>query len=148
METLTRSVVVDAPVKTVFKTALDISKLWKAKDIALAEVHLEPKGTGSSAQLWTHLLGFHLEGSLEYTEVVPNERIVAQVHFMVEKPRWTFTFEPADGGTKVTATGEWESSLPIVGGSVEKMMAREHVSFLDDMLADFKAQVESKRHAA
>jgi uncharacterized protein YndB with AHSA1/START domain len=147
MATLTRSVTIDAPVKTVFKTALDISKLWKAKDVVLAEVDIKPDGVGTSARLWTHVLGFHLEGSLTYTEVVPNERIVAQVHFLVEKPTWVFAFESVDGGTKVTATGEWESKLPVVGGPVEKMMVKEHEPFLEGMLADFKAQVESKTAA-
>ena len=148
METLTRSVVIDAPVRSVFKAALDPARLWKAKDVALANVDVEPGGTGTHAELWTHLLGFHLEGRLTYDEVVANKRIVAQVHFMVEKPTWTFAFESAEGGTKVTATGEWESRLPVVGGSVEKMMAKEHESFLEELLGNFKAQVESTKTAA
>lgn len=148
METLTRSVVVDAPVRAAFKVALDPARLWKAKDVALANVRIDPDGTGTEAELWTHLLGFHLEGRLTYDEVVPNKHIVAQVHFMVEKPRWTFAFESAEGGTKVTATGQWESKLPVVGGSVEKMMAKEHEGFLEELLGNFKAQVESHKSAA
>ena len=35
--------------------------------------------SGSSARIWSHLLGFHLEGGLEYTEVVRPERIKAEV---------------------------------------------------------------------
>lgn len=53
------------------------------------------------ARLHTHFLGFRLVGGVEYTEVVPGQRIVAQVHFFAEKPTWRFTFEPAGGGTKV-----------------------------------------------
>ena len=148
MATLTRSVMIDAPVDKVFEVALDISRLWRAKDVALAEIDIKPEGVGTSARLYTHVLGFHLEGGLEYTEVVPNERIVAQVHFLVERPTWTFTFETVGAGTEMTAQGEWESRLPVVGGPVEKMMAKEHEPFLEGMLADFKAQVESGRSAA
>ena len=64
----------------------------EVKDVALADVTIEPEGVGTSARLWTHLLGFHLEGSLRITEVVRPERIVAQVDFFAEKPTWRFTF--------------------------------------------------------
>ena len=148
MATLTRSIVIDAPVETVFDTALDISKLWKVKDVALADVTLTPEGVGTSARLWTHLLGFHLEGGLRITEVARPERIVAQVDFFAEKPTWRFTFAGVDGGTEMTAQGEWESRLPVLGGSVEKMMAKEHEPFLEEMLASFKAEVESHKSAA
>jgi uncharacterized protein YndB with AHSA1/START domain len=147
MATLTRSVVIDAPVSTVFDTALDIGRLWKSKDVALVETDLKPGGLGTSARLWTHVLGFHVEGGVEYTEVVPGERIVAQVHFFAEKPTWTFTFAPADGGTTMTAVGEWSVKLPVVGKPIEDMMVKEHQPFLEEMLANFKAQVETQ-HAA
>ena len=71
MAKLTRSITVDAPVDRVFDYALDITKLWKAKDVGLAEVDLKPDGLGTSARMYSHFLGFHLEGGLEYTEVVP-----------------------------------------------------------------------------
>ena len=106
MATLTRSIVIDAPVETVFDTALDISKLWKVKDVALADVTIAPEGVGTvSARLWTHLLGFHLEGGLRITEVVRPERIVAQVDFFAEKPTWRFTFAGVDGGTEIDCAG-------------------------------------------
>jgi uncharacterized protein YndB with AHSA1/START domain len=147
MATLTRSIKIDAPVGTVFDFALDLQRFWVAKDVAMTEVDLKPDGVGSSARLYTHLLGFHLEGGLEYTEVIPGERIVAQVHFFAEKPTWTFTFEPADGGTKVSAEGEWIVKFPVVGRPIEGMMVKEHEPFLEEMLAHLKTQVEAKSAA-
>jgi uncharacterized protein YndB with AHSA1/START domain len=147
MATLTRSIMIDAPVDTVFAFALDIPRFWFAKDVALTEVDLKPDGVGSSARMYSHLLGFHLEGGLEYTEVVPGERIVAQVHFFAEKPVWRFTFEPADGGTKVTAEGEWIVKFPVVGRPIEGMLVKEHEPFLEEMLAHLKTQVEAKTAA-
>lgn len=147
MATLTRSITINAPVDQAFDAALDITKLWRAKDVALTEVDIKPEGVGTSARMYSHFLGFHLEGGLEYTEVVPTERIVAKVHFFMESPTWTFTFEPADGATKVTAVGEWNVKLPVAGRPIEGMMVREHEPFLDEVLANFKALVEAKAAA-
>ncbi|QNN54489.1 SRPBCC family protein [Nocardioides mesophilus] len=147
MITLTRSITVDAPVDTVFDFALDIRRLWVAKDVALADVDIKPEGVGTSARIFSHLLGFHLEAGVEYTEVVPGQRIVAKVHWFAEKPTWTFTFEPADGGTKVTAEGEWNFKIPVVSRPIEAMTVKEHEPFVEEMLANLKKQVESQAAA-
>ena len=147
MATLTRSITIAAPVDTVFDFALDISRLWRWKDVALTDVEIKPEGVGTSARMYTHLLGFHVEGGLEYTEVIPGQRIVAQVHFFAEKPTWTFTFEPAAGGTKVTAEGEWNVKVPVLGAPIEGMMVKEHEPYLEAMLANLKTQVEAKTAA-
>jgi hypothetical protein len=147
MAKLTRSITVHAPVDAVFDYALDITKLWKVKDVGLADVVLTPDGVGTSARMYTHFLGFHMEGGVEYTEVVPRKRIVAEVHFFVENPTWTFTFAPVKGGTKVTAEGEWHVGLPVAGGRIEGMMVKEHEPFLDELLAGIKTGVEAKAAA-
>lgn len=144
MSTITRTITVNAPVETVFDYALDIRKLWAMPDIALADVVLKTDGVGTTARIWSHFLGFHIEGGLEYKEVIRPERIVIGVSFFMEHPTWTFTFEPVDGGTTLTAQGEWHVKLPAVGGSLESMMAKEHEPFLDSMLADLKAAVEEQ----
>lgn len=147
MATLTRSIMIDAPVDTVFDFALDISRLWRVKDVALTQVDIKPEGVGTSARLFAHLLGFHLEGGVEYIEVVPGQRIVAQAHWFMEKPTWTFTFEPVEGGTKVTAEGEWDLKVPVVGKPIEQMAVKEHEPFVEEMLTNLKTQVEAKNAA-
>ena len=146
MATLTRSVTVKAPVEKVFDYAMDVRNLWSfpGEALALADVTLTPEGVGTSARIWTHWLGFHIEGGLEYTEVVRPEKIVVEVGFAVEHPTWTFTFKPFHGGTKVTGKGEWHVSAPIVGKRFEKMAVKEHEPFLESMLANLKAGVETK----
>ncbi len=143
MAKLTRSVTIAAPVEEVFDYALDIKKLWDWPDVALADVVLTPDGVGSSARLWMHWLGFHMEAGIEYTEVVRPERITAEVGFALEHPTWTFTFEPVDGGTKLTAQGEWHVNVPAVGKTFEKMMVKEHVDGLELLLANIKKQLEA-----
>ena len=150
MAKLMRSIEINAPVEQVFDFALDVGKLWGSwpEEVAVAEVELTPGGVGSTARLWTHFLAIHMEGTVEYTEVVPNERIVAHVHFVGEKPTWVFTFEPVDGGTKLTAEGEWHVKVPAVGKSLEGMLVKEHETPIEQLLARVKASVESEAAAA
>jgi uncharacterized protein YndB with AHSA1/START domain len=143
MATLTRSVRIDAPVETVFDYVLDIQKFWVWPDIALTDVVQTSDGVGTKARIWTHVLVFHLEGTIEYTEVVRPQRIKAEVGFAVEHPTWTFTFEPAGSGTKLTGQGEWHVGIPAVGKALESRMAKEHDGFLEQLLARVKDQVET-----
>jgi len=143
MATLTQSIVIDAPVKTVFDLALDIGNVWKVKDVALVDINLEPGGVGTSASIWSHFLGFHLAGKAVYTEVVPEQKIVIEVHFFAENPTWTFTFEPEGSGTKLTLTGEWHVGAPLVGKPLETMMVKEHEPFADEILHNLQKQAES-----
>ena len=147
MATLTRSITIGAPVESVFDFALDISRLWRWRDVALTDVDIMPDGVGTSARMYTHLLGFHVEGGLEYTEVIPGPASSCRSTSFAEKPTWRFTFQPADGGTKVTAEGEWIVKVPAVGARIEGMMVKEHEPYLEAMLANLKTQVEAKTAA-
>ncbi len=100
MATLTRSIVNHAPVATVFDLASDIRTLWKAEEVALTDETSSRRASARRHRIFSHVLGFHIEGGLEYTEVVRSSAIVAQVHFFAEKPTWTFTFKEADGDTR------------------------------------------------
>ena len=140
--TLTRTVGIDAPVDKVFALALDIGKFWKWTDFALTGIDLKPDGVGSSAVLYGHVMAIHVEGLITYTEVVPNERIVAQVGFGPEHPTWTFTFEPVVDSTELTAQGEWHVNVPGIGKRMEGMLVKEHEEGLENMLRAFKTEVE------
>jgi uncharacterized protein YndB with AHSA1/START domain len=139
---LTQTVKVNAPVEEVFDYALDPRALWSMPQVAVADVITKPGGMGTSARLWSHFLGFHIEGALEYKEVTRPERIVIGVDFFMEHPTWTFTFEPEDGFTKVTVAGEWHVKTPAVGKPLERMMVKEHVPFVEGMLASLKDHLE------
>ena len=143
MATLTRSITIDAPADKVFDRVLDIESFWTWPDMVLVDVRRTDDGVGSTARIWTHAFGFHLEGGLEYTEVLRPERIKVTVGFALEHPTWTFTFVSADGGTTLTAQGEWHVNVPIVGPAFEKQMVKEHEEFVEQLLAKVKAAVEA-----
>jgi uncharacterized protein YndB with AHSA1/START domain len=144
MAKLTRSVTVDAPVEEVFDFGLDLARLWSSwPDVAVRDVDQKPEGVGSSLRMYGHFVGIHVEGTVEYTEVVRPRRIVATVGFGREHPTWAFTFDPVDGGTRLTAEGEWHVNVPGVGRPIEGLIAKEHEEALEAMLTKIKAQVEA-----
>lgn len=144
MAKLTRSVTINVPVDTVFDFAMDIARFWSVfPEVAVRDVQLRPDGVGSSARIYTHDLGLHFEGVVEFTEVVRNQRILAKVTFGPETPIWTFTFEPVDGGTTFTAEGEWHVNIPAVGGPLEGMIAKSHKKWLEGGLDSLKAALEA-----
>lgn len=144
MAKLTRSVTINAPVDTVFDFAMDVGRFWAVfPEVAVRDVQVKPEGVGSSARIYTHDLGLHFEGVVEFTEVVPNQRIVAKVTFGPETPTWTFTFEPLDAATTFTAEGEWHVNIPAVGGPVEEMIAKSHKKWLEEGLDTLKDTLEA-----
>jgi len=150
MAKLTRSIEIEAPVEKVFEFTKDIGQFWTLwhHEVAVRDVELKPDGIGTSAHLFAHFFAFYMEGTVEYTEVVPNERIVAEVHFFAENPTWVFTFEPVKDGTKFTAEGEWHARVPVVGGRHDVMMVKSHEEDLDSMLATMKSRLEAEVPAA
>lgn len=142
MATLTLSVAVEAPVDRVFDYLLDPRNLWGLQDIAVTEVEMTPDGVGTTARIGSHFFGFLIQGGLEYTEVVRPRRVVIDVGFMVEHPRWTFTLIPDGDATRLTGEGEWHANVPVVGRPFEKMMVHGHEEFLETTLDTLKARVE------
>lgn len=141
---LVRSVTIDAPVSDVFAFLADPGQLWTLfPDVAVRDVHLTPDVVGSSARLYSHWRGLHMEGSVETVEAVRDQRLVNQIAFRAESPLWTFTVEPAGQGTRLTAKGEWHVKMPGVGSRVESMLVREHRDPLEQLLDHLKQRVEA-----
>ena len=141
MAKLTRSVTINAPVEAVFDLAKDVGRFWTCwPGVAVREVELTADGVGSSGHFYTHFLGIHMEGHVEYTEVVLNERIVAKVTSAGETPTWVFTFAPVEGGTTLTAEAEWHVNLPAVGKPIEGLMVKGHEGELEHWLTSIKHQ--------
>lgn len=141
--TLTRSVVIQAPLAAVLDDVLNIGTFWAgAPDVAVRDVTLTPEGVGSSARIYTHWLGFHMEGVIEVVEAA-QEFVAIKAAFGPEGPLWTFSLDVVEGGTKLTGRGEWHMNVPGVGGRLGTWAAAAHEEFLDGMLASAKRRVEA-----
>lgn len=140
MAKLTKSTTINAPVEKVFDFASDVGKLWACfPDVAVRDVQLKAAGVGSSARWFTHTLGIHSEGVIEFTGVVPNQRIEAKSS---AGPIFVFAFDADDGATKLTLDAEWHLPVPVVGPPVEALIMKRSEKDGVAMLANIKAQVE------
>jgi uncharacterized protein YndB with AHSA1/START domain len=162
MTDFTRSfeIVIDASLHDVFEYCRDPRHLfegWPALEVT--EVVMTPEGVGTTA----HIVGRFVKGMMveqierEYTEFVPDERIVSKAHAKVRfagrtkevanGPIFTWLFEAKDAGTKLTFVvleedlGWWQNLLESVSALV---MAKN----MHGMLATIKAGVESQASSA
>jgi uncharacterized protein YndB with AHSA1/START domain len=144
MSVMARSIDIKAPVREVFEFASDPGRLLaELPGFETRDVVLTPGGVGSSTRASTREFGVRFEGTVEYTEVVPDERIVAKVSFPGEHPTWTFSFEPIDGGTRLTTRAEWHVNVPLMGRGIEAFKARAHGAMAEQWLQALKERVEA-----
>lgn len=162
MTDFTRSfeIVIDAPVHEVFEYCRDPRHLFEGwPELEVTDVVMTPDGVGTKA----HIVGRFIKGMMveqierEFTEFVPDERIVTKAHAKVRfagrtkevanGPIFTWLFEADDGGTKLTFVvleedlGWWQRLFESVSAAV---MAKT----LHSVLAAIKTGVESQSSAA
>ena len=143
-----RTVHIDAPVEKVFDYLKDPHHFLAAfpeKDrahSAIAEVHETPEGVVSTySAMGRMLMLFHVEWTFTREEYVPNERIVDRAS---PGGIWTLTFEPDDGGTKLSLAFGWTGAVgkvPWIGEMVDRA-SWDGDKDLDEMLDNVKKAVE------
>lgn len=158
MTDFTRSfkVVINAPVHDVFEYCRDPHHLFEGwPQLQVTDVVMTPDGVGTQV----HLEGRFAKGLMveqverEYTEFVPDERIVSTAHGKVRfagrtkgfanGPIFTWLFDAQDQGTKLTFVvleedlGWWENLL-------ESALAVTMAKNMDSMLSAIKTGVESQ----
>ncbi|WP_448003172.1 SRPBCC family protein [Agromyces bauzanensis] len=149
-------ILIDAPVHDVFEYCRDPRHLFEGwPELEVTDVVRTPEGVGTKA----HIVGRFVGGLMveqierEYTEFVPDERIVSKAHGKVrfvgrttefaDGPIFTWLFEARDEGTKLTFVvleehlGWWQNLLETVSAAV---MAKK----MQGMLMAIKTGVESQ----
>lgn len=135
------AITIHAPVEQVYDFVKDVGKLWACHpDVAVRDVVLTPEGVGSHAEWYVRMLFLHYEGHVEFTEVVPNQRIVAKSS---AGPVFTFTLVPQDDGyTDFRSVVEWSYDVPVVGRPLESLTAKITTGDFLAFLANIKAGAE------
>lgn len=138
--TLTKSIVIDAPVEAVFDHLKDPAQAWVGMGTDVRDVRPTPDGVGTTFEWDSRMFGFHVTGTNEFTEFVPNQRLVvtASKGFV-----FSFTLEPAGTGTKLTLAEEdvpanW--AVAAFDAVAMKLTERD----IDTFLANIKTAVEGK----
>ena len=136
------TVTIHAPVEKVFAFATDVGRLWACyPGFAVRDVVLTSDGVGSGARWYSKMLFLHQEGSVQYTEVVPLQRIVARSS---TGRVFTFTFTPRDDGdTDLGYAEEWTLKVPVVGRTIENLATRVGAGYIRRFIATFAANVNA-----
>lgn len=137
--TLTKSIVVDAPVERVFDYLKDPAQSWGDMVTKVHNIKATPEGVGTTFEWESKMFGFHVSGINEVTEFVPNQRLVitASKGFV-----FSFTLEPAGTGTKLTFT---EADVPAnwAEAAFDAVAMKLTERDIDTFLASVKTAVEA-----
>jgi uncharacterized membrane protein len=97
---------------------------------------------GNHARYTYSMAGVTLEGEVRATEYVPDERIVYAIEGEIDgEIRWTF--EPEDGGTRVTYAAAYEVPAPALENVVESFVRLYNRREVETALANLQARFEA-----
>jgi uncharacterized membrane protein len=141
MSKVEKSVTIKAPVEKVFDYTDDPNSVpeWLPSLIETRDV------TGSGVGMryrWTYkMVGVRLEGESEVTEHIPSKRRVIQTKGGAVST-WVYTFEPHDGGTKLTLNIEYTIPVPVLGKLAEKLVLKRNEREAEMALVNIKDKME------
>ena len=149
------TVLIDAPVPSVFEYSRDPRRIYSGDPMMkVADATLTPEGVGTKAHLKARMLVLSETVDIEYTEVVPNQRIVFQGDprttfaglgrgISIPIHTWTWTFAPEDGGTRLTVVVV-EENPPRWYRILDRVFDKSSRKQVNDRLARIKAAAEEQ----
>jgi uncharacterized protein YndB with AHSA1/START domain len=143
MPKIEKTITIHAPVEKVFAYWTDPAKVpefWPSV-VEVKDVQKLPNG-GNSFRWVYKMAGMRFEGSSEDVEFVPNQRTVTEGRGGIENTM-RVTFEPEDGGTKLTFGIEYHVPVPLLGKLAEAAIVKLNQNEIQLMLANWKAMMES-----
>ena len=143
MAKVKRTITINAPVDKVFgywEEPSNRPEVWPSL-VEIKDVRRLPSG-GHSMRWVYKMAGVRLEGTTETTEYVANQRIVEKTKGGLESTL-TWTFQPEDGGTKMTSEVEYKVPIPVLGKLAEAVIVKLNEHDADAVLANLKARMEA-----
>lgn len=143
METIKKTVLIDAPVNEVFDFFTDANHLleiWPSM-VEIKNARSDEKG-GHSFD-WTYKMAFmHFHGHAETIEVKPNElRVVKNEKGIPSTFRWTYV--PRGKQTEVKVEVEYELPVPLIGKLAEPFLRKINERDAETLLANLKERFEA-----
>ena len=144
MPTVETTGTIDAPVEKVFDYISDATNEaeWLPSQVESEYVIRTEEGVGSRYRWVYKLLGIRFEGESTCTEYVRNKRLVTESKGGILST-WTYTFEPEDGGTKLTLVVDYTIPIPVLGRFAEALVLGQIEREADLGMANLKAIVEA-----
>ena len=138
MTRLAKSTTVNAPAEEVFDYLKDPARSWVDFTTKVHDIKQTPDGVGTTFRWESKVFGFHVTGINEFTEVVPNQRLVVtgSKGFI-----FSFNLEREGAATKLTIT---EEDIPAnwVRAAFDAVAMKLTEHDIDTWLATVKTTVE------
>ena len=142
METVERSIVINAPVAKVFEYIDDPMNdpEWM---IGMVEVHQVEGLPGVGRHFhWTFkMVGIPLKGQSTTIEHVPNRRTVTESQGGVSST-WAADVEPEGAGTKLTMKVDYTVPIPVLGKLAEHLISKQNERNLESSMENIKHMLE------
>jgi uncharacterized membrane protein len=142
MATITKSVLINAPVERVFEYATkpaNLPEIWPSM-IEVKDIHAG-SGVGDHYNWVYKMAGMTFEGKSECTEFAHNERMVVKNTGGIPST-FVWTYAPEHGKTKVTVDVEYEVPVPLRGKVAEAYIVKVNENQADTIMANLKARLE------
>lgn len=143
MTTIQHSEVINRPPAEVFAFAVDVTRwpLWRTGILEVEHTAGPQMGTGSRWRILGSLMGRQVAMMVEVSDYEPDRRVSFRSLSGPLQVRGTFTFEPEDGGTRLSVDAEVEAGgvLKLAGG----LVSRQAHKIWEEDLATLKGILES-----
>jgi len=143
MAKITRTFTINAPVEKVFSFAADNpANLPKIYPSLIEVKDIKPSPAGGYNFSWIYkMAGMRFEGATETIEYITNQRIVTKSTKGI-KTTSVYTYEPEDGGTKITSETEYTVPVPLLGKLAETIILKLNENETNAVIANLKALME------
>lgn len=147
METVRKSVLIEAPVARAWEYMLDPAHLPEIWPSMVEVKNAEVRPDGSHSFDWTYrMAGIPFHGHCETIDVeAPRRRVTKNERGIPSTFRWGF--EQRDGRAEVTMEVEYELPIPLFGRLAAPFLRRLNEREAETLLANLKARLEAQEPA-
>ena len=141
---ISSSAVIQRPVDGVFSYVTDVRNdpTWHTDILEVRPASEGAVGTGSRYEVTFKPFMGQSQGSITVTDYVPYRRAQLQGSMGPMKPQISYSFEPAEGGTRFTRRVQLEPSglMRLLSPLMRGMMSKRNAEFLRNLKGVLEAQ--------
>ncbi len=143
MAKIEKSILINAPVEQVFAFMAEPHNLLEIWPSLLEVRNVQPLPNGGYCYDWTYkMAGMRFQGQAEWIEFVKNQRIVDKNESGIPST-FVWTYQPEDGGTRVTVSVEYTIPGAALGRLAEPIIHKMNEHEGETILANLKARMEA-----
>lgn len=143
MAKVEKTIIINTPVEKVFGYMDDPTNLPEVWPSLLEIKDAQRLPNGGNSFRWVYkMAGLRFEGTSEDTVYIPNQRTVTESKGGIESTI-TLTYQPEDGGTKLTFENEYIVPIPVLGKLAEAVILKQNEREAELLLANLKDRLEA-----